>query len=184
MDVQVETSLLADELIERLREVAPSGIEFCGARELGPSDLKLSRLIRSYDLALAPPADGAGADSAPGAEVELLRRVREFSAAKKVMVARGDREIDVRGLVESVDLFDIESARALARVLSWSGTPPLVRARVAVLPDGSAKPIEVAAAIFGREPERQGAPRLCRLGFPGLEREGLSPVVDAPASFP
>jgi hypothetical protein len=75
--------------------------------------------------------------------------------------------IDVRGFVESVDVVPA-GGRAVCGALDWE-RGPLVRARVTVAPDGSAKPIEVARALGLAGGDSPTAPRcrLARLGFVG-----------------
>jgi radical SAM family uncharacterized protein/radical SAM-linked protein len=178
LDIQLETDLDAADLTQRLRESSPPGIEFRAVRALGPNDVKLSKLIRSYDLALAPPV----AES-PAGEAELLQLARTFLAAPRVAVRRDDREIDVRELVEDVDVLAGEAAMALTTALEWKRAPALLRARVAVRPDGSARPREVASALFGVPSDPFAAPRLCRLGFAGCSETADSHVSTASSSL-
>ncbi|HKE15424.1 MAG TPA: TIGR03960 family B12-binding radical SAM protein [Kofleriaceae bacterium] len=164
LDVSIEAGIAgADELAARLGEVSPEGIEFTGCWELPPGSQSLAKLLRAYDLLVRPAAAlEAG---------ELAARVEAFRAADRVLVARGERQIDVRAMVEDVEVVAGDAATRLAAVLDWPAAPALVRARVAVAPDGSAKPIEVARALDiagGGEP---GDPRclLARLGFIGAD---------------
>jgi hypothetical protein len=84
-------------------------------------------------------------------------------------VARKDKHIEVRGLVEEVSVLAGPAADKLLAALDWPAAPGLVRARVKVAPDGSAKPIEVARALDLAGDDVPGGPRaaLARLGFVG-----------------
>jgi radical SAM family uncharacterized protein/radical SAM-linked protein len=145
-------------LWERLREVSPEGLEMTGARELHGVERSLAKLIRAYDLLIRP--------AEPAAAETLSARADEFLSQAKVEVARGDRAIDVRGFVESVDVLAGDAAARLRAALDWDGAGALVRARVTVAADGSAKPIEVARAL-GLAGDQAGRVRLARLGFVG-----------------
>src|SRR5690606_6859390 len=127
---------------ERLREVSPEGITFVDAWELPPGSPQLGKLIRAYDLLIAPAPDGMRAD-----EARLGRIAAAFLARDRALATRKDREIDVRGYVEDVAVVDAVAAARLCRALDWPEAPALLRARVQVTPQGSAKPVEVAQAL-------------------------------------
>ena len=163
-DVAVEDwSGDAEALAERLREVSPEGLEMTAARELLGVERSLAKLIRAYDLLIRP----AEAEEAPA----LGERAGRFLAESRVEVARGERAVDVRGFVEQVEVVAGDVAARLAAALDWEAAPGLVRARVTVAADGSAKPIEVARALGLAGGDGPGAPRcrLARLGFVGPE---------------
>ena len=160
LDVSVEAGAVsAEQLAARLSEVSPEGIEFTGAWELEPGSPSLARLLRAYDL-LVRPAVAVEPD-------QLAGRIDAFMAAARVPVARGERQIDVRSFVEELEVVAGDAAARLSDVLDWPAAPALLRARVTVAPDGSAKPIEVARALSLAGDETPGAPRcvLARLGF-------------------
>ncbi|HYU15544.1 MAG TPA: TIGR03960 family B12-binding radical SAM protein [Candidatus Acidoferrum sp.] len=161
----------AAELAVRLAEVSPEGIEWSGAWELDQTSPSLARLVRAYDL-LVRPASPLGA-------AVLAARADAFLAAASSMVARGERAVDVRARVEEVEVLGGAAAARLLAALDWPAAPALLRARVGVTPDGSAKPIEVARALGIAGGDGPAAPRcsLARLGFvgtaerPELDRE-------------
>ena len=162
VDVAIEAGVDgAEELAERLSEVSPEGIEFTGAWELGPSSPSLAALLRGYDVAIRP-AEKLSVH-------QLEARVARFLAAESLHVARKEKQIEVRGLVEEVSVLAGPAADKLLAALDWPAAPGLVRARVKVTSDGSAKPIEVARALDLAGTEQPGAPRaaLARLGFVG-----------------
>jgi radical SAM family uncharacterized protein/radical SAM-linked protein len=163
----------ADALAERLREVSPEGLEMTGARELTGVERSLAKLIRAYDL-LIRPADREEADA-------LAARAGKFLGEARVEVSRGERAVDVRGFVESVDVVDGDAAARLCAALDWEGGAPLVRARVTVAPDGSAKPIEVARAlgVAGGDGPAERRCRLARLGFVGPDLTGADTQASA-----
>jgi radical SAM-linked protein len=154
---------LADALLDRLREVSPEGIEFLACWEVDAADRGLAKQLRAYDLAIAP--------AAPASAAELAAIAERFLATDRIEVARGQRQIDVRALVEEVTVLDGSAAAILAGALGWPDGAALLRARVVVAPDGSAKPIEVAKALGVAGGEQPASPRcqLARLGFVGLE---------------
>jgi len=158
VDVTVETGCAADELVERLRERAPAGIRVLEAREILPGQPKLSKLIKAYELLVAPAADGMAFD-----ERRLGRIADTFVARDSVLVDRKERSVDVRAFVEDVSVVGGDAARALCGTLEWDEVPALLKVRITAAPDGSAKPVEVARAL--------GTPgaRLARLGFGGID---------------
>jgi radical SAM family uncharacterized protein/radical SAM-linked protein len=160
----------ATDLATRLSEVSPEGIEFTGAWEIDPTTPALAKLLKGYDL-LIRPADPISID-------DLAERVAVFLAADHSMVPRGDRQIDVRAMVEDLEVLAGDAATTLVAALDWPPSPALVRARVTVAPDGSAKPIEVARALDLAGGDARG-PRcsLARLGFAG-------PIEQATADVP
>jgi radical SAM-linked protein len=162
VDLSIEAGVDgADELAERLGQVSPEGIEFTGAWELSPTSPSLAALLRAFDVAVRP-AEALSVE-------ELEARVARFNAAEQVLVPRKERLIDVRALVEEVDVLSGAAAQKLLAALDWPDAPALLRARVRVASDGSAKPIEVARALDLAGTEQAGAPRcaLARLGFVG-----------------
>ena len=162
VDLSVEAGAdSADDLAERLAQVSPEGIEFTGAWELDATTPPLAKLLRAYDVLIRP--------ATPLTVEELSGRAAEFLAVKRVMVTRGEREVNVRAMVEEVDVLAGDAAARLSAALDWPEAPALVRARVIVAPDGSAKPVEVARALGIAGGEQPGAPRcaLARLGFVG-----------------
>src|SRR5690606_16463904 len=135
--------------------------------------------IRAYDLVIQPAPDGLAFD-----QRRLERIAAAFLGRERAPVVRGEREVDVRALVEAVDVVSGSDAERLCAALAWDRSP-LARARVVVDPAGSAKPVEVARAL-GVQPEGAIARRaaLARLGFPGVVEDapGAAAQVAAPAS--
>src|SRR5690606_18751121 len=134
-----------------------------------------------YDVAILPAPDGLVFDGA-----RLGRLAGRFMAASEATVSRGERTIDVRGRVESVEVTDPEATAKLVAALDWPEAPALVVARVTVSPDGSAKPVEVARALGldGQADAVGRRARLARLGFAmAVEAGGIVPVrSSAPAA--
>ena len=160
VDLAIESGVsTATELGVRLSEVAPEGVEFTGSWELEPGSPSLAKLLRGYDLLVRP--------AVACAPHELAARIDGFLAAASVPVARGERQVDVRAMVDELDVLAGDVADRLCAALDWPAAPALLRARVTVAPDGSAKPIEVARALGIAGGESPGHPRctLARLGF-------------------
>jgi hypothetical protein len=156
----------ADALCERLREVSPEGLEMTGARELTGVERSLAKLIRAYDLLIRP--------AEPAAEGALAERASSSCRRRRSRSRAATARIDVRGFVESVDVLGGDAAARLCAALDWEGVGALVRARVTVAADGSAKPIEVARALGLAGEGAAAGPRcrLARLGFVGPEMGG------------
>ena len=169
-DARVELS--ADEVHARLAAVCPEGIELLGceivrlpghpARSTPAAQqpaVGLGKLIRAVDLAIRPASDGIVHDAA-----RLSRIAAAFLARDTAPVARGERSVDVRALVEELDVIDEATALRLCAALDWP-PGPLLRARVRATAEGSAKPAEVARAlgVWGLEDPRAPHALLARL---------------------
>ncbi|HWN66910.1 MAG TPA: TIGR03960 family B12-binding radical SAM protein [Haliangium sp.] len=172
--LEVTDAMPAAELLERLREVSPEGFVFASAHELPAGGPSMGKLITACDLIIAPAADGMTHDAA-----RLGRLAEGFLARQQAIVMRDEREIDVRGYVQTVDVLDAEAATRLCRALDWPEAPALLQVRVHVTPQGSAKPVEVAQAlgVWGLPDPRAPHALIARLGFPGFEPEGAQDAV-------
>jgi hypothetical protein len=120
-------------------------------------DLGLGKLINAVDVLIKPAADGMVFDAA-----RLDRIAKAFLAKDRVMVARGEREIDVRALVLEADVLD---ETRVAAALDWPAGP-LLRVRVRSTSEGSAKPSELAKAlgVWGPDDARADHALVARLG--------------------
>ncbi|HXI55442.1 MAG TPA: TIGR03936 family radical SAM-associated protein, partial [Polyangia bacterium] len=195
LDVRLTDRLSPDELLRRLAPVSLDGVEFLAAAALGEGDRVLGRVITQSEFAARLPVDAAGdldAALAIFASGEAPLRARRFSdgaAARRRTGAaaspeRGgrsgglDRIIDVRQSLLS--LAPLEDA-SLRRSLDWPDGP-LIRFRVAVSHEGSARPSEVITALFG--PALAARAELARLALwssdPGGARTLIDPL-DVPA---
>jgi uncharacterized protein (DUF1684 family) len=145
MDVDIEHAAAGEhapaEIQHRLAEVVPEGIELhaCTIVRLAghplaqhqPPDRGLGKLIDAVDLVLQ--REGARLDQLAAA----------FLARDTAPIARGDKTIDVRALVTAAEV--VEDSR-LTAALDWPHAP-LLRVRVRATSEGSARPLEVAAAL-------------------------------------
>lgn len=165
--------LTADEVRDRLAAVCPPGIEIqdCAIVRLaghtalaraGTPDPGLGKLIDAVDLVIRPAPDGIAFDDA-----RLARIATTFLARSEAPVAREHKgkTIDVRALVEEVDVISGDAAARLCGALDWT-EGPLLRARVRATAEGSAKPAEVARAlgVWGHEDPRATHAMVARLG--------------------
>jgi radical SAM-linked protein len=164
LDVHIEGEWEADALLERVRQVAPEGNEFTAVWKLGNHDPALGKLIKHYDLLIAP------ASTIAGDEAALHRYAEAFLSADSIEIPRKKKVIDVRGLVSDVSVVDGEASARLAAALGWPEVSAMLRARVDVSPFGSAKPREVAQAlaVWGTGEAHAPRARLARLGFPDV----------------
>lgn len=167
-DERVELS--AAEVRERLATVSPPGIEIqdckivrlAGHPHAGQRpDLGLGKLINAVDVIIKPAPDGMAYDAA-----RLERIAAAFLAKDSAVVARGEKQIDVRALVSAVDVIAGEAAAKLATALDWGDTPAIIRARVRATAEGSAKPSEIARAlgVWGSDDLRGAHAMVARLG--------------------
>ena len=160
-DVDLEhdgTPLAADAVADRLRAVVPEGIAILSCELVPPGDRGLGKRIRAYDLLVQPAPDGIAFD-----EARLARIAAAFLSRDTAPVARGDKTVDLRALVESLEVVADDK---LSAALDWN-PGPLLRARIRWSAEGSAKPVEVARAlgIFGPDDPRAPHARVARLGL-------------------
>jgi radical SAM family uncharacterized protein/radical SAM-linked protein len=157
--------LSPEEVQERLASVCPPGIEIHGCSIVRLSghplakqpDLGLGKLINAVDVVIRPAPDGMLFDGA-----RLERLAAAFLAKDTVIVARGEKQIDVRALVSEVDVLD---DTRLSAALDWA-PGPVFRVRVSSTAEGSAKPSELAKAlgVWGADDPRAEHALVARLG--------------------
>jgi radical SAM family uncharacterized protein/radical SAM-linked protein len=158
-----------DEVRDRLASVCPPGIEIQDCRIVRLAghpltkqpDVGLGKLIQAIDVLVKPAADGMAHDTA-----RLERIAAAFMAKTSVPVARGDKTIEVRGLVTEVDVIAGDAATKLCAALDWEAAPALLRVRVRATSEGSAKPTEIARAlgVWGSDDPRGDHAFVARLG--------------------
>lgn len=178
VDVDLEhvdgRALTPAEVVARLGAVCPEGLAITGAALVAPGSPGLGKLVTGYDLLLLPAPDGIRHDAA-----RLERVAAVFLARAEAPVARDERTLDVRALVDEVSVLAGEAAAGLVAALGWGEAPALLRVRVRVSPAGSARPVEIARAlgVWGDEDPRAPHARLARLGLVGV----APPAVDGAA---
>ncbi len=168
-DVSLAQDLPAEEVLERLRQVSPDGLEFLGALRVAEGERRLSKCIDGFDLVIAPAPDGIAFDQA------RCERIAARALAQEVIeVPRKEKIIEVRQYLDAIDVVDADGARRLCDALDWEVAPALLRARVLAPPSGSAKPSEVAHALGVAGSDALAGPkaRIARLGFWGLGDRG------------
>jgi radical SAM family uncharacterized protein/radical SAM-linked protein len=144
LDVSLTEAMDAGELVARLRPVSLPGIEILEATALGNNDRALGRVIACAEFAARLPEEVAAADVA--AAVELFAGDTPLSTRRESDKGIA-RMIDVRRSLQSLAAFDDATARAR---LDWQ-EGRLVRFNVGVSHEGSARPVEVARALFGED---------------------------------
>jgi radical SAM family uncharacterized protein/radical SAM-linked protein len=163
LDVKLIDRVAPGELVERLQAVTLEGVDFLGAAALGDNDRALGRAIAESEMAARLPA---GVDVAAG--------LGRFAAAGEPLVVqrhsdRGiGRTVDVRRSLRAIAGFD---DGLLRRRLDWDGGP-LVRFRVAVSHEGSARPVEVLTALFGADVA--AAADVARVGLWAIDDAGAA----------
>jgi radical SAM family uncharacterized protein/radical SAM-linked protein len=162
-----DAALAAADVRVRLAAVTPAGIELVDCEVVTPGVTPgLGKAIGAADYAIRPAPDGIAHDAA-----RLARIAAAFVAKDTAIVAREDRSIDVRALVQAVDVIAGDDAARLAAALDWpdDGREPhaLLRARVTIAASGSAKPVEVAKAlgVHGADDPRAPHALIARLGL-------------------
>ncbi|MEZ4404710.1 MAG: TIGR03960 family B12-binding radical SAM protein [Kofleriaceae bacterium] len=171
-------ALAADEVVARLAAVCPEGLIIRAGAVVPPGSLGLGKLVTGTDIAVAPAPDGMRFD-----EARLARIAAQFLARPEAIVARKDKSIDVRGLIDGVEVIGGLAATRLTAALGWDDGP-VFAVRVQASAAGSAKPIEVAKAlgVYGPDDPRAVHARLARLALVGLDGEALAAAGQAPAS--
>ena len=162
-DISLEDRLPAGEVLARLQAVSPGGFHFSQCRELRKGEKSIAKTVRAYDLLIRPAEDGIRFDP-----TRLQRIIKRFLSEQKILIARKNKQIDVRAFVDTVELVQGEQLEILCDTLSWDAEG-LLQVRVGVTPTGSVKPIEVAKAlrVWGKDDPRAPHAQLARLGFPG-----------------
>jgi radical SAM family uncharacterized protein/radical SAM-linked protein len=170
LEVKLVETLSGDELLRRLRVVSHPGIEFLSAEALADGDPPLGRAISQarYAVLLPEGLSAASAEAAwrAGAPLPATRRERRDSR-------RPDRgsQVDVRKSMVLARQASAEERRLLAERLGWPDLAGRVLAfALAVGAQGSARPVEVIAALLG-----EGAAERCeivRIGLGGAEEQG------------
>jgi radical SAM family uncharacterized protein/radical SAM-linked protein len=156
-------ALSADDVRDRLAAVMPTGLEITACEIVTPGMPAIGKGIVAGDLAIRPAPDGIAHDAA-----RLARIAAAFLARPQAIVMRDERSIDVRALVESVDVIDGDAARTIAATVDWpDDTPAFLRARIKIAASGSAKPTEVARAlgVYGADDPRAPHAMIARLGL-------------------
>jgi len=153
VDVTLIDDVAPDEILRRLARVTLDGIEFLEAARLAPADRPVGGVISEAQYAARLPDDvdlGPAFARAGGSDpLPVLRR-----SEKKI-----GRTVDVRRTLLSASRWDDGDAR---RQLDWDGGQ-LVTFRIAVSAQGSARPAEALAALFGDEVA--GRADLARVGL-------------------
>jgi hypothetical protein len=166
------SELAPDEVRDRLAGVCPPGIEVqsCEIVRLaghprapiapGRPDAGLGKLIGAVDLVIQPVADGIAHDAA-----RLERLAQVLLARPTAVVARGDKQVDVRAMIHEISVIADDAAGSLCAALDWT-VGPVFRVRVQATAEGSAKPSEVAKAlgVWGLDDPRAPHAQVARLG--------------------
>jgi radical SAM family uncharacterized protein/radical SAM-linked protein len=140
-DVTMLDDVAPDELLRRLARVTLDGIEFLEAARLGPADRPVGGVIAEAEYAARLPDDVDVASAfarAGGSDPMPVLRTSE----KKIA-----RMIDVRKTLLGATPWEDGDAR---RRLDWDGGQT-VSFRIAVGPQGSARPSEALTALFGED---------------------------------
>ena len=157
LDVRLLDRLSAAELVRRLQMVSLAGVDFLSAAVLGNNDRVVGRVVTQCEFAARLPADADvahGLSRFAGGAALRARRASDGAAARRsggVDRAAGgagaglDRIIDVRRSLLAVASLEDPAVRA---ALDWPDGA-LLRFRVAVSAEGSARPSEVVTALFG-----------------------------------
>jgi radical SAM-linked protein len=141
VDVTLVDEVAPDELLRRLARVTLDGIQFLEAARLDPGDRAVGGVIAEAQYAARLPDDvdiPTAFSKAGGTDPLQVLRTSE----KKI-----GRMIDVRKTLLSAARWDDPDAR---RRLEWDDGQ-LVTFRISVSAEGSARPSEALAAMFGQD---------------------------------
>jgi radical SAM-linked protein len=147
----VDEALLSD-LVVRLNEAASPGIEFGGARLLGPGDRAVHRVIDEAVYVAGLPRSTLSTLGLASADAVLERVAarREGSLVVRRVVQGIGRDVDVGRTL--IDAAPGEGGRALTRA-GLAGDLFPISFSVWISQEGSARPTEVLEALIGtREP--------------------------------
>ena len=184
LDVDLEhgdaPALTADEVADRLGSVCPDGLAIVEARVVAPGEVGLGKLVTGYELLIQPAPDGVRFDVA-----RLTRIAAGFLARATAPVARDDKQVDIRALVDDVAVIDEAAALRLTTALGWD-EGPLLRVTVKVSALGSARPVEVARAlgVWGDDDPRARHAFVARLGLRGQGGPAVAGAGRTPAATP
>jgi radical SAM family uncharacterized protein/radical SAM-linked protein len=173
LDVSLIDDVEGDELRRRLSRVTLDGIQILDAVRLGDNDRALGRVVAetAYAARLPGGTDGAAAIARFASDAPLLvRRESDKDGGKGIA-----RTVDVRRSLRAVEPLGSEESQALRARLDWP-EGEVIRFRVAVSHEGSARPIEVITALCGAEVAADA--ELARTAL--LAEGGLDPVALAP----
>ncbi len=148
LDVTLVDDVDADDLRRRLARVSLDGIQILSVVRLGDNDRALGRVIGETEYAARLPAGAdvaAAIARAAGDEPLLVRRESDRDDGKGLA-----RTTDVRRSLRSVEAIDPVEAERLRALLDWPDGE-LLRFRVAVSHEGSARPVEVVTALCGAD---------------------------------
>ena len=170
-DISLANELPPSEVLERLQQVSPDGLEFLNAMTVAEGEKRLSRCIDGFDLLVSPAPDGIEYDEARCARVAARLLERET-----IEIPRKAKMIEVRQYIDDVQVVDSEAATRLCAAFDWEKRSALLRVKVLAPPTGSAKPTEVALAlgVAGSDALTGPKARLARLGFWGVAEAGDS----------
>jgi hypothetical protein len=178
-----------------MAQVLPPGIEIASVKivrlaghpmftKIQPSstvrpDPGLGKLIDAVDIVIRPASDGMAFDAA-----RLQRLGAALIAKTESRVSRGDKSIDVRPYIADVSVLDGDAGAKICGALDWT-VAPLVRVRVRMTAEGSAKPSEVARAlgVWGSDDPRGEHALVARLGVVEVGT-ALASVVETTALQP
>jgi radical SAM-linked protein len=141
LDVTLVDDVDPADLLRALSRVTLEGIEVLDAARLGDNDRALGRVIVEAEFAARLPAGtdvAAACARFAGDEPLIIRRESEKGIA---------RTIEVRRSLRSLSPFESAEAR---RRLEWADGP-MAAFRIGVSHEGSARPSEVVAALWGTE---------------------------------
>jgi len=173
VDVKLIDPPTADVLLARLASATPAGLDFTGAVPLSDGDLGLAKVIDAADYLLGLDTETA---ERLGGERGMTERVTALMSKDSYVLWRKHkgrlRPIDVRAALVSLGLGEVEAKSQFARAEMPTALVPL-RARIAISPDGTARPAEVIAAVTGQAALPH---RVLRLGLLAGERTPLEVV--------
>lgn len=145
VDVSLCQDVLAESMVEKLRAVAPNGLDFTGAMKLGEQDRKLSRALEAAEYLICLPHSllqdvGVSADELEALSRKLLSR---GNILRDVIRKRKPKTVDLRPAIDALWVLDEGPANF------WEDTPASFIGVRLLVKEHHARPEEVAAELLG-----------------------------------
>jgi radical SAM family uncharacterized protein/radical SAM-linked protein len=149
LDIELSYAIDLIKAVKNLNSALPGGIRVGEARVLGPGEPAAGADITRFTYECRLPQDAVGHDP------EAVRGLVEDWLGREQAVVRrisdkGDKDIDIRPMVDSLVVEDVSGAVNIGFTLKESGGK-------------SAKPFELIQSLFGMPPQQARAVRLKRL---------------------
>lgn len=121
VDIEIEDDITVDEFLEKIRKELPAGIEFVKAKEIDKTEKSLSSIIEWGEYLFTIPLERR-------LSKEFVKgKVIEFMSRKEIIITKRNKkgklvESDIRPMIKSFDLLDIEESSMTFNVVIATGS--------------------------------------------------------------